>query len=231
MKGILGKKVGMTQLFTEEGISIPVTVVEVQPNVVTDILTKDKNGYEAIQLAAFDKKKSRFTKPELGHFKKADTEPKRFVKEFRNMQAELGQKVDLSIFEEGEFVDVVGTSKGKGFAGTIKRYNQHIGPKSHGGGGGSKPIRQTGSIGDISGNKVVKGMTMPGHLGHERTTVQNLEIIKIDLTNNILVIKGSVPGPKKSFLVIKESVKQAPKKAAEVLVDYSQTQSEEATNE
>lgn len=147
------------------------------------------------------------------------------------MQAELGQKVDLSIFEEGEFVDVVGTSKGKGFAGTIKRYNQHIGPKSHGGGGGSKPIRQTGSIGDISGNKVVKGMTMPGHLGHERTTVQNLEIIKIDLTNNILVIKGSVPGPKKSFLVIKYSGKQAPKKAAEVLVDYSQTQSEEATNE
>lgn len=115
------------------------------------------------------------------------------------MQAELGQKVDLSIFEEGEFVDVVGTSKGKGFAGTIKRYNQHIGPKSHGGGGGSKPIRQTGSIGDISGNKVVKGMTMPGHLGHERTTVQNLEIIKIDLTNNILVIKGSVPGPKNHF--------------------------------
>lgn len=231
MKGILGKKVGMTQLFTEEGISIPVTVIEVQPNVVSNVLTKEKNGYEAIQLAAFDKKKSRFTKPELGHFKKAESNPKRFVKEFRNMQGELGQKIDLSIFEEGEFVDVVGTSKGKGFAGTIKRYNQHIGPKSHGGGGGSKPIRQTGSIGDISGNKVVKGMTMPGHLGHERVTLQNLEIIKIDLANNILVVKGSVPGPNKSYLIIKEAVKRPTKKKPEVLVDYTQVETKEATNE
>ncbi|QJB71202.1 50S ribosomal protein L3 [Mycoplasma sp. 1654_15] len=231
MKGILGKKVGMTQLFTEEGISIPVTVIEVQPNVVSNVLTKEKNGYEAIQLAAFDKKKSRFTKPELGHFKKAESNPKRFVKEFRNMQGELGQKIDLSIFEEGEFVDVVGTSKGKGFAGTIKRYNQHIGPKSHGGGGGSKPIRQTGSIGDISGNKVVKGMTMPGHLGHERVTLQNLEIIKIDLANNILVVKGSVPGPNKSYLIIKEAVKRTTKKKPEVLVVYTQVETKEATNE
>ncbi|CAT04821.1 50S ribosomal protein L3 [Mesomycoplasma conjunctivae] len=215
MKGILGKKVGMTQLFTDHGIAIPVTVIEVQPNIVTNVLTQEKNSYDAIQLSVFDKKASRFNKPELGHFQKANTTPKKFVKEFRNFDGyKSGDVVDLSIFEAGEFVDVVGTSKGKGFAGTIKRYNQAIGPRSHGGGGGSKPIRQTGSIGDISGNKVVKGMTMPGHLGHERVTLQNLEIIKVDVENSILVVKGSIPGPKKSFVIIKSASKRSDKKEA-----------------
>ncbi|WP_348602715.1 50S ribosomal protein L3 [Mesomycoplasma hyopneumoniae] len=209
MKGILGKKVGMSQLFTTEGIAIPVSIIEVPENIVTKIITKEKNSYNAIQLGAFDKKQSRFLKPEIGHFAKANTKPKRFIKEFRDFQGyKLGQTVDVSIFSPGEFVDVTGTSKGKGFAGTIKRYNQAIGPRSHGGGGGSKPIRQTGSLGDISGNKVVKGMTMPGRLGHEKVTKQSLEIIKVDKENNLLVLKGSVPGPKKSFLVIKSAIKK-----------------------
>ncbi|MBG0730829.1 50S ribosomal protein L3 [Mycoplasma sp. 'Moose RK'] len=209
MKGILGKKVGMTQLFTTDGTAIPVTVIEVPKNVVTKVLTLEKNNYQAVQLAAFDKKKSQIRKPEIGHFKKSETEPKKFVREFRNYaNLEMGQIIDVSIFSPGEFVDVIGTSKGKGFAGTIKRYNQAIGPRSHGGGGGSKPIRQTGSLGDISGNKVVKGMTMPGHLGHSRVTKQSLEVIKVDKENGLIVVKGSVPGPKKSFLMIKSAVKK-----------------------
>ncbi|QNM93432.1 50S ribosomal protein L3 [Mycoplasma sp. Pen4] len=220
MKGILGRKVGMTQIFTETGQSIPVTVIEVQPNVVSKVLTNDKNGYEALQLAVFDKKQSRFNKPETGHFAKANTTPKRFVKEVRGMSGyELGSEIKADIFTAGELVDVTGTSKGKGFAGTIKRHNQHIGPKSHGGGGGSQPVRQTGSLGDIAGNRVFKGMTMPGHLGHVKTTVQNLEVIKVDIENNLLLIKGSIPGPKKSFVVVKEAVKGLPNHEGVKLVD------------
>ncbi|WP_406615733.1 50S ribosomal protein L3 [Mycoplasmopsis hyopharyngis] len=223
MKGILGRKVGMTQIYTELGFAIPVTVVEVQPNVVTKVLSKDHNGYEAIQLAAFEKKVSRTNKPEKGAFEKAKTTPKRYVKEIRNMSGyELGQIIKADIFKAGELVDVTGTSKGKGFAGTIKRWNQHIGPKSHGGGGGSQPVRQTGSLGDISGNKVVKGMTMPGHLGNVRTTVQNLEIVKIDLENNLILIKGSIPGAKNSFVTIKEAVKGLPSHEAIKLVDMKE---------
>lgn len=225
MKGILGRKVGMTQVFSQDGQVIPVTVIEAQPNVVTAELTQEKNSYQAIQLGVFDKKTSRINKPEKGHFDKAQTIAKRFVREFRDFEGyKLGDKIDLSIFSEGEFVDVVGTSKGKGFAGTIKRYNQAIGPRSHGGGGGSKPIRQTGSIGDISGNKVVKGMTMPGHLGHERVTVQNLEVIKIDLANNVLLVKGSIPGPKKSYVIVKQASKNSTAKTPINLVNYSEVQ-------
>ncbi|UWD34289.1 50S ribosomal protein L3 [Mesomycoplasma molare] len=224
MKGILGKKIGMTQLYTDSGNLLPVTVIEVKPNVVTQIFTKEKDGYNSVQLGLEDKKNSRQNKPEQGHFKKSNTTPKRFVKEIRNMLGfELGQNVDSSIFKVGELVDVVGTSKGKGFAGTIKRHNQAIGPKSHGGGGGSQPLRQTGSLGDISGNKVVKGMTMPGQMGNVRRTVQNLEILKIDLENNILIVKGSVPGPKNSFVIVKEAVKQLPSKTAVELVNLQET--------
>ncbi|QCZ36834.1 50S ribosomal protein L3 [Mycoplasma nasistruthionis] len=223
MKGILGRKVGMTQIFTEAGSSIPVTVIEVQPNVVSKVLTDDKNGYVATQLAVFDKKANRSTKPETGHFAKANTTPKRFVKEVREMSGyELGSEIKADIFKVGELVDVTGTSKGKGFAGTIKRHNQHIGPKSHGGGGGSQPVRQTGSLGDISGNRVFKGMTMPGHLGHVKTTVQNLEIVKVDVENNYILIKGSIPGPKKSFVVVKEAVKGLPNREGVKLVDVQE---------
>ncbi|WP_322876356.1 50S ribosomal protein L3 [Mycoplasmopsis felis] len=223
MKGILGRKVGMTQIFTETGAIMPVTVIEVQPNVVSKVLTNDKNGYVATQLAVFDKKTNRANKPETGHFKKVNTTPKRFVKEVRNMSGyELGQIITADIFKSGELVDVTGTSKGKGFAGTIKRHNQTIGPKSHGGGGGSQPIRQTGSLGDISGNRVFKGMTMPGHLGHVKTTVQNLEVVKVDLVNNLLLIKGSIPGPKKSFVVVKKAVKGLPDHKEVKLVDIEE---------
>lgn len=221
MKGILGRKVGMTQIFTADGVSLPVTIVEVQPNVVTSVLTDVKNGYVATQLSAFEQKESRVQKPVLGKCKKANTTPKRYTKEIRNMSGyELGQVIDASLFSVGDLIDVTGTSKGKGFAGTIKRWNQKIGPKSHGGGGGSQPVRQTGSLGDISGNKVVKGMTMPGHLGNEKSTIQNLEIVKIDLVNNIVAIRGSIPGPKKSLVIIKEAVKPATKSKTPVeLVD------------
>lgn len=223
MKGILGRKIGMTQIFTEFGKAIPVTVVEVEPNVVSKILTVEKNGYVATQLAVFDKKANRSNKPETGHFKKANTTPKRFVKEIREMSGyELGQTVKADIFAPGELVDVIGISKGKGFAGTIKRHNQSIGPKSHGGGGGSQPVRLTGSLGDISGNKVVKGMTMPGQLGNTRATVQNLEVIKVVTDENIILIKGSIPGPKKSFVMIKQAVKGLPNHEAVKLVDVQE---------
>ena len=220
MKGILGKKVGMTQLFTEHGRSLPVSIIEVKDNVVTSVFSKEKDGYNGVQLATFDKREKITKKPLLGHFKKAKTNGKKFVKEIRNMEGyTLGQVLNASIFSAGEFVDVTGTSKGKGFQGTIKRYNQKIGPKSHGGGGGSKPLRLTGSIGDVASNKVNKGMTMPGHMGAKQATIQNLEVIATDLKNNALIVRGSVPGPKKSFLIIKSSVKQIPSKEPQKLVD------------
>ncbi|AJC50000.1 50S ribosomal protein L3 [Mycoplasma flocculare] len=233
MKGILGKKIGMSQLFTTDGVAIPASIIEVPENIVTKIITKEKNNYNAVQLSAFDKKESRFLKPEIGHFAKANTKPKKFIREFRNLQGfKLGQVVDVSIFSAGEFVDVIGTSKGKGFAGTIKRHNQAIGPRSHGGGGGSKPIRQTGSLGDISGNKVVKGMTMPGHLGCSRVTKQSLEIIKVDKENNLLILKGSVPGPKKSFLIIKTATKKPKAKTPVSLFEISfNSNNQELNNE
>ncbi|WP_027120423.1 50S ribosomal protein L3 [Mycoplasmopsis lipofaciens] len=223
MKGILGRKVGMTQIFTEFGQILPVTVIEVEPNVVTKVLTADKNGYVATQLAVGERKQNQGNKPLKGQFAQAKTTPKRYVKEIRDMSGyELGQSVKADIFAVGELVDVTGTSKGKGFAGTIKRWNQHIGPKSHGGGGGSQPIRQTGSLGDIAGNRVFKGMTMPGHLGAVRTTVQNLEIVKIDIENNLILVKGSIPGPKKSYVIIKEAVKGLPNHEGVKLVDVKE---------
>ncbi|WP_412031466.1 50S ribosomal protein L3 [Metamycoplasma buccale] len=223
MKGILGRKVGMTQLFTSNGDLIPVTIVEVKPNVVTKVLTSEKDGYVATQLALEDKKKSQIKKPEINRFKLANTTPKRFVKEIRKMSGyNLGDTIDASLFEAGEIVDVTAISKGKGFAGTIKRHNQHIGPKSHGGGGGSQPIRQTGSIGDISGNRVWKGMTMPGHLGTEQVTIQNLEVIKEDAENNMLIIKGSIPGAKGAFVVIKSAIKTSIKKQAIELLNLKE---------
>ncbi|BAH70087.1 hypothetical protein MBIO_0822 [Mycoplasmopsis fermentans PG18] len=223
MKGILGRKIGMTQIFTELGASVPVTVIEVQPNVVTKVLSADKNGYVATQIAVGEKKEHRSNKPLKGQFAQAKTTPKRYVKEIRGMQGyELGQTIKANIFKAGELVDITGTSKGKGFAGTIKRWNQHIGPKSHGGGGGSQPVRQTGSLGDISGNRVFKGMTMPGHLGAVRTTVQNLEIVKVDVANNIMLVKGSIPGAKNSYVMIREAVKGLPNHDAIKLVDIKE---------
>lgn len=220
MKGILGRKVGMTSVFTDQGRNIAVTVIEVQPNVVTQVLTKDKHGYDAIQLAVFDRREKTATKQMVGHFKAANTTAKRYVREIRGMEGfNLGDKVEANIFAAGELVDVTGISKGHGFQGTIKRHNQSIGPRSHGGGGGSQPIRQTGSLGDMVSNRVFKGMTMPGHMGVEKVTTQNLEVISVDLQNNVILVKGSIPGANKSFVMIRTAVKGLPNKEGVKLVN------------
>ena len=207
-KGILGKKLGMTQIFLENGEVIPVTVVQAAPNVVLQKKTIETDGYEAIQLGVDDKKENRSKKPEKGHASKANTTPKRFVREIRGVdvsQYEVGQEVNVSIFNEGEKVDITGTSKGKGFQGVIKRHNQSRGPMSH----GSRYHRRPGSMGAIDPMRVFKGKALPGRMGGERVTIQNLEIVKVDAERNLLLIKGNVPGAKKSYLTIKSAVKAA----------------------
>ncbi|AGM24780.1 50S ribosomal protein L3 [Spiroplasma chrysopicola] len=204
MKGILGRKIGMTQVFTTEGKLIPVTVVEVQPNSVLQVLTTEKHGYEALQLAVEDKKVNLVSKPDQGQFKKANTTPKRFVKEIRDMTGyKIGDTIKADIFTAGEFVDVTGTSKGKGFAGSIKRHNYSRGPMGH----GSGYHRGVGSMGPIAPNRIFKSKKMPGHMGAEKVTIQNLEIIAIDTAKNAILVKGSIPGPKKQLVVVKESIK------------------------
>lgn len=205
-KGILGKKIGMTQVFAENGVLIPVTVVEVQPNVVLQKKTVDTDGYEAIQLGVIDKKENLSTKPEKGHASKANTAPKRFVKEIRGVEIggyEVGQEVKVDLFAEGEMVDVAGTSKGKGFQGVIKRHGQSRGPMAH----GSRYHRRPGSMGPVAPNRVFKGKNLPGQTGGERITVQNLQIVKVDTERNLLLIKGNVPGAKKSYVEIRSTVK------------------------
>ena len=206
MKGILGRKIGMTSVFAKDGKLIPVTVIEVEPNVVSQIKTKEKDGYEAIQLAAFDKREKLANKPEQGHLKKANTTPKRFLREIRGVDVtnySLGSEVKADIFAEGEMVDVTGTSKGKGFQGVIKRWNQSRGPMGH----GSQYHRGVGSLGTLLPMRVIPGKKMPGHMGSEQVTIQNLEVVQVDLENNVILIKGNVPGPKKSLVLIKTSVK------------------------
>ena len=206
MKGILGRKIGMTQVFAKNGKLTPVTVIEVEPNVVSQIKTVATDGYDAIQLAAVEKREKLANKPEIGHLKKANTTPKRFLKEIRGVNVSdysLGQVIKADLFEEGEMVDVTGTSKGKGFQGVIKRHNQSRGPMGH----GSQYHRGVGSMGTLLPMRVSPGKKMPGHMGGEQVTVQNLEIVQIDLENNVILVKGNVPGPKKSLVLIKASVK------------------------
>lgn len=203
-KGILGKKVGMTQIFSTEGVLVPVTVIDVTPNVVLQKKTAETDGYQAVQLGFLDKKN--VTKPEQGHAQKANTNPKRFVKEFAGeemMAFEVGQEVKANIFVEGEIVDVTGTSKGKGYAGAIKRHNFARGPMAH----GSGYHRGIGSMGSIDAARVKKGKKMAGRLGGETVTVQNLEVVKIDLEKNVVLIKGSVPGANNSFVIVSNGVK------------------------
>ena len=231
MKGILGRKIGMTQVFSKSGKLIPVTVIEVEPNVITQIKTVANDGYEAIQIASFAAKEKNTTKAKMGHLKKAGCEPKRFLKEIRGVNINdytLGQTIDASIFKEGEMVDVSGISKGKGFQGVIKRYNQTRGPMGH----GSQYHRGVGSLGTLLPMHVLKGKKLPGHMGHVLTTVQNLEVVKIDLENNIILISGNVPGPKKSLVVIKTAVKN-PDKVNEIeeLMFYEIAGDETDTNE
>ena len=220
MKGILGRKIGMTQVFTEEGKLIPVTVVEVEPNVVSQIKTVEKDGYDAIQLATGTTKEKLSNKPKMGHLKKANTEPKRFLKEIRGVNVSdytLGQVLKAEdVFVSGEAVDVTGTSKGKGFQGAIKRWNQSRGPMGH----GSQYHRGVGSLGTMLPMHVIKGKKMPGHMGNVQTTIQNLEIVSIDTENNVILIKGNIPGPKKSFVMIREAVKGANKNDEYKLVSY-----------
>ena len=232
MKGILGRKIGMTGVFTTDGKLIPVTVIEIQPNVVSQVKTKATDGYDAIQLAAFDKTEKHSNKPEMGHVKKANTTPKRFVKEIRGVDVssyELGQVIKADIFEEGEIVDVTGTSKGKGTQGVIKRNNQSRGPMGH----GSQYHRGVGSLGTMLPMRVLPGKKMPGHMGCEQVTVQNLEVIQIDLENNVILIKGNVPGPKKSLVFIKSAIKNMDKvnEKVELITYVDETVSEEALEE
>ena len=203
-KGILGKKIGMTQVFTEAGALIPVTVIEVTPNVVLQKKTVETDGYAAVQLGYADKKLA--TKPELGHVAKASTAPKRFVKEIAGEEMlafEVGQEVKGNIFKEGELVDVTGISKGKGYQGVIKRWNYHMGPAAH----GSGYHRGTGSMGSIQPARIKPGKKMPGRMGGETSTVQNLEFVKYDAENNVILVKGNVPGAKNSYVVVMNAVK------------------------
>lgn len=206
MKGILGKKLGMTQVFTEEGKAVPVTVIEAGPCVVLQVKDTNSDGYTSIQLGFDDQKEHRANKPTLGHVKKAETAPKRYVREIRNVNLEdyeVGKEVKADIFAAGEKVDIVGTSKGKGFAGSIKRHNQARGPMSH----GSRYHRGPGSLGPVDPAKVFKGRPLPGRMGGERVTVQNLEVVKVDADRNLLLIKGSIPGPKNSYVTVKSAIK------------------------
>ena len=205
-KGILGRKLGMTQVFTESGKLIPVTVVEVEPNVVTQIKTKETDGYEALQLGFDTKREKLATKASVGITNKANTTPKRFFREIRDVEVNnysLGQEIKVDIFSEGEVVDVTGTTKGKGFQGVIKRHNQSRGPMGH----GSHYHRGPGSMGTMRPMRVFKGKKLPGHMGTLTVTIQNLEVVMVDVENNCILIKGNIPGPKKSLVIIKSAVK------------------------
>ena len=208
-KAILGRKLGMTQIFTEEGQVVPVTVIESGNNVVIQSKTTESDGYNAVQLGFGEIKEKHLTKPLKGRFEKAGVEPVKFIREMRlaaPSEYKVGDKIGVDIFEAGQLVDVTGISKGKGFAGTVKRHGFARGPMGH----GSKSHREPGSTGAMisgHGGRVLKGKKLPGHMGNERVTVQRLTLVKVDADRNLLLIKGAVPGPKKGLLMIKETVK------------------------
>jgi large subunit ribosomal protein L3 len=205
-KGILGKKVGMTQIFTESGELIPVTVVEATPNVVLQLKTIENDGYEAVQVGYQDKREVLSNKPAKGHVAKANTAPKRFIREFRNVELgeyEVGKEITVETFQAGDIVDVTGTTKGKGFQGVIKRHGQSRGPMAH----GSRYHRRPGSMGPVAPNRVFKNKKLAGRMGGNRVTIQNLEIAGVDVEKNVILIKGNVPGSKKSLITIKTAVK------------------------
>ena len=212
-KGILGRKLGMTQIFNAAGELVPVTVIDCTPNVVLQQKTVENDGYEAVQVGFIDLKEKQSNKPQAGHAAKANTAPKRFIREFRFSEAQggnelvsysVGQEIKCDIFAEGEVVDVTGVSKGKGYAGTIKRYNAQRQRMTH---GVSASHREVGSMGPIKGN--MKGKHMPGHMGVDTVTLQNLTIAKVDVERNLILVKGNVPGPKQGLVEIKTAVKAA----------------------
>lgn len=205
-RGILGRKVGMTQIFAEDGKVIPVTVVQAGPCYVLQKKTEASDGYNAIQVGYDEKRENLASKPVKGHFKKSGVKIMRFIKEFRTANAdsyEVGQEIKADVFAVGDKVDVIGTSKGKGFAGMHKRHNSRRGPMGH----GSKYHHRTGSLGAKGPARVFKGRNLPGRMGGERTTVQNLEVVRVDADKNYILVRGCVPGAKKSLLILKESVK------------------------
>ena len=225
MKGILGRKLGMTQVFTEDGTLIPVTVVEACPNIVLQKKTVENDGYNAVQIGFEDIKEKRTTKANVGHAKKANTTAKRFAREVRDADfadLDLGAEVKVDIFAAGETVDVIGTSKGKGYNGTIVRNNAHQGPKTH---GGSKNIRHIGSLATNGitsrQGKILKGTIMAGQEGGYRTTNQNLTVIKVDVENNYLLIKGNVPGPKRGLVMVRSAKCSKGNSEPVTLVDYT----------
>jgi len=219
MIGLLGKKIGMTQAFGADGEVIPLTVIEAGPCAVLQLKSEDSDGYFAIQLGFGEKKETRANKPDLGRFKKAGASPKSFIREIRvtrdgmkkdEEEYKLGQQIIVDIFQQGDFVDIRGISVGKGFQGGMKRWHWSGGPKTH----GSMHHRRPGSIGaSADPSRVFKGQHLPGRLGGKRATVQNLEVVKVDKENNLLLVKGAVPGHKNSYLVIKKAIKKEIKKA------------------
>lgn len=229
MKGILGRKVGMTETFTKEGKVIPVTIVSVEPNVVTQVKTKETDGYNAIQLGVFDKKEKNASKASIGHAKKAETTPKRFLKEIRDVDAayNLGDTICADVFTVGEYVDVTGVNKGKGMQGVIKRHNQACGPMAH----GSRFHRRPGSMGTMLPMHVMKGKNLPGHMGAETTTIQNLEIIEANTAENYIMVSGNIPGPKKGLVLIKSAVKNSKKQDIKELISYEETVVDEIIEE
>lgn len=220
MKGILGRKVGMTQVFSKDGKLIPVTVVSVEPNTVMQIKTVEKDGYSAIQLGVVDKKENRANKAEMGNAKKANTKPKRFLKEIRNVEGSynIGDTLSADVFTVGEIIDVTGTSKGKGFQGTIKRHNQSRGPMGH----GSHYHRGPGSLGTMLPKRVLKGKNLPGHMGHETITIQNLEIIEVNAKENYILVSGNVPGAKNALVLLKSAVKNSRKENPKEIISYEE---------
>lgn len=216
-KGILGRKVGMTQVFLDNGELVPVTVVQAEPNVVLQKKTIETDGYEAIQIgfSEIDKPEvyeqgskldPRSNKAERGHAEKANTTPKRYVREIRNAKIdeyEVGQEISVDVFQTGDKIDVTGTSKGKGFQGSIKRHNYARGPMSH----GSRFHRSGGSMGSVDASRVFKGKALPGQMGAEQVTIQNLEVVRVDAERNVILIKGNIPGAKKSLVKITTAIK------------------------
>ena len=206
-KAILATKVGMTQIFNEDGVLTPVTVLQAGPCVVTQVKTEENDGYSAVQVGFVDKREKLVNKPLKGHFDKAGVSYKRYVRELKLEDAEsytLAQEIKADIFAAGDKIDVTAISKGKGFQGAIKRHGQHRGPMAH----GSKFHRHAGSNGACSDpSKVFKGKKMPGQMGHKRITIQNLEVVRVDADKNLLLVKGAVPGPKKALVTVKETVK------------------------
>ena len=205
-KALLGRKIGMTQIFDEHGKVIPVTVIEAGPCTVVQIKTKDADGYEAVQLGFGEVKANKVIKPKAGHFKKANVEPKKHLREFRleEISYNVGDELKADVFTAGEFVDITGTTKGKGFQGVIKRHGQSRGPMGH----GSMYHRRPGSMGPTSTpGRVFKGKKLPGHMGMQTVTIQKLEVVNVDLDKNVILVKGSVPGNKGAILKIKDSVK------------------------